>query len=89
MKKVVKQLVLFVPTSRVLDVAQEPYRVWTLMSETNEDATVVPSLPIEPAHLKNAFLEDKLHDWSWRAGKLRYYSRVALHNVWILVEFAK
>lgn len=87
MSQTTQRQVCFVPPERTIALAEKPRRVWTLISETNEDPNVVPELPIEPHHLKNAFLEDQWHDWTWKNGILRYFSRVACHSVWILVEY--
>jgi len=68
-----------------LELLEEPSRVWTLYLETDEDHP--PSLPIRPKHLNGAFLEDAVHDWNWRNGKFRYYSRVVPGHVWLLLEY--
>ena len=80
-----KQEVHWVPEGKSFPVEREPFRVWTIMG--NQDPEDKPKLPISPVHLRNAFMEDKTHDWKWRQGKLRYYSRVADHSVWVLCEF--
>lgn len=85
---VTSQEVHFVPETRVLSLPRKPYRVWTVISTMSEDPGVVPPLPMTPIHGFNAFLEDYVHDWNWANGKFRYYSRVALHNIWILVEYS-
>lgn len=66
--------------------ARSPYRIWTLPGET--DKAKPPALPIALAHGKDAFLEDKIHDWAWQAGKLKYFSRVSDRSVWLLLEYA-
>jgi len=73
--------------TRVVDFDQKPTRMWTLYPYTDERHP--PELPYQPQHLKNAFLEDRVHDWDWKNGKLRYYSRVvgAQEGVWLLLEF--
>lgn len=81
-----RQEIHWVGETRLVPITGKPKRVWTLMDGT-EDPTYKHVLPITPVHLKNAFLEDQHHDWSMFRGDLRYYSRVALHSVWILVEF--
>jgi hypothetical protein len=86
--KVVRQEVHWVDETRKLSLAEKPYRVWTLYLPEHSDKDITPTLPIRPLHNQNAFLEDQLHDWNWANGKLRYYSRVALDKVWILVEYA-
>lgn len=51
--------------------AREPIRVATLIHEADfmKEHLLV--------HHKTVFLEDRMHDWDWSNGKLRYYSRVA------------
>lgn len=50
---------------------RQPVRVATLLDEKafNEDQYLI--------HMKTVFLEDRLHDWDWRNGLFRYYTRVA------------
>lgn len=83
---VTKQEVHWVPESRRVQLSERPFRVWTLFHSEQTP----PALPIQPLHNVNAFLEDKLHDWNIdNKNMLRYYSRVALNSVWILVEYAQ
>jgi hypothetical protein len=82
-----KQEVCWVlPTKRVA-LENRPARVWTLILRDGHDPERPPALPIVPQHLMNAFLEERMHDWTWANSELRYFSRVAEHSVWILVEF--
>lgn len=74
-----------VPNAKPLALAAEPKRVWTLFHY--EDPERPPSLPFEPIHRHNAFLEDKIHDWNWSNGMFRYGSRVADSPVWLLLEY--
>ncbi len=67
------------------DLPQEPTRLWSLTGALDRKSP--PKLPIKPVHHENAFLEDRMHDWNWRAGKLRYYTRVMDRSCWVLVEF--
>ena len=71
---------------------ETPFRVWTLMVG-EQDPSVVPTLPFEPRHNANAFMEDRLHDWNtvYQDGKhtLLYYSRVVRDKVWVLVEYGE
>ena len=56
----------------LLPVARQPARVATLIDEAGfrEDHLL--------SHNRNVFLEDRVfHDWIWKDGALRYYSRVA------------
>lgn len=73
-------------STRILPHMREPKRLWTLIRES-QGAT--PVLPYVPVHNQNAFLEDKIHDWNFANGKLRYYSRVvnAHEGVWLLLEY--
>ena len=76
----------------VPEVTRKPSRVWTLFRD-------IPKTPEEtakfvPAHNVNAFIEDSMHDWTWKEGRgLNYFSRVAepkdtRYEVWILCEYA-
>jgi hypothetical protein len=67
-----------------IDVAEKPSKVWTLYHF--RDLEVVPALPYMPVHHKNAFVEDYVHDWNWRDGKFRYFSRILDGRVWLLLE---
>lgn len=68
------------PGQRVAECKKLPTRLWSLMKE--------PELPIDPVHGRNAFLEDKGHDWKWFNGKLNYNSRLGNDNGrWILLEY--
>ena len=66
-------------------VEEKPSRVWTLYEETDPDRE--PELPIRPVHLRGAFLEDYVHDWNWKDGQMRYYTRVMPGRVWLLLEY--
>lgn len=85
----VLQAVLWVPESRMVTLPskRQIYRVWTLLEEDASNPEKPPVLPINPEHNRNAFLEDPMHDWAIRGGRLRYFSRVAYSSTWILVEF--
>jgi len=69
---------------KVVDLDEEPELIWTLLLQF--DKTKPPKLPIAPVHHENAFMEDRVHDWMWRAGKLRYYTRVMDRSCWVLLE---
>jgi hypothetical protein len=71
-------------SAKVIDCPRKPKQVWTTIFR---DRDKPPSLPFTPEHGKNAFHEDVSHDWSWRGGKLRYYSRMAESKVWIFLVF--
>lgn len=73
------------PKALPLSVADEPKRIWTLFQHVEKSEP--PTLPFVPQHNLNAFLEDKTHDWNWKNGVLRYYSRVAGSPVWLLLEY--
>lgn len=68
-----------------IDMPQRPSAVWTL--HRFRDPNVKPSLPYTPIHQVNAIAEDVSHDWSWRAGQFRYFSRVTDDCIWLLLEF--
>lgn len=67
--------------------AKKPDRVWTLSG--HRDQSQPPTLPFYPTHGYDAFLDDYVHDWNWRSGVFRYYSRVANGPVWLLLEYAR
>jgi hypothetical protein len=73
--------------TRVIDFGQKPTHMWTLYPHMDESQP--PTLPYQPQHNVNAFLEDRVHDWDWSGGRLRYYSRVvnAQEGVWLLLEW--
>lgn len=50
---------------------RQPVRVATLLNEQMflRDHFLV--------HNQTVFLEDRVHDWDWRDGKFRYYTRIA------------
>lgn len=50
---------------------RQPVRVATLLDEEafNADQYLI--------HQRTVFLEDRVHDWEWRSGQFRYYTRVA------------
>ena len=61
---------------------RELARVWTLI-----DAPLLRRLG--PMHNQSAFLEDRIHDYVVRDGKLHYYSRVVEkgHSVQIVLDY--
>jgi hypothetical protein len=66
----------------------KPDLLWTLVDAADPEKT--PGLPIVPAHMKNAYLEDHIHDWIVRGGVLYYYSRVVdlkRNGNWLLLEY--
>jgi len=79
---VMRQELVWIDGSKSAQLSECPQRVWTLQNQN-------PSLPIQPVHGRNAFLEDKVHDWDWKNSRIKYYSRLAECNVWILVEFGQ
>lgn len=65
---------------------ERPKRLWTLLRET--DRNKQPQLPIVPAHLGNAYLEDYVHDWRMVGpGVIKYFTRVMNCGVWVLLEY--
>jgi len=82
------------PVRFIQDLNEPPFEgktpkfLWTLF--LNQDKNKKPSLPIVPIHQKNAFLEDKLHDWDvYRKEYFKYHGCMAEHGVWLLLEFEK
>lgn len=77
-----QEIVRFAPGQREVAVPQKPSRVWTTLFGLQE-------LPVTPVHGRGFFLEDEIHDWSWRDGRLRYFSRVTSLNEarWVLLEY--
>lgn len=65
-----------------------PKRAWTLFDQMGKPDEP-PSLPIEPRHNRNAFLEDHFHDWNVVDGRFRYYSRVTNGGCWVLLEYER
>lgn len=64
-----------------LELARRPVRVATLLDEAGfMDGHFL-------LHNKTVFLEDRVHDWDWTAGKFRYYTRIAQHAD-VLVVYA-
>lgn len=61
-------------------VGREPIRVATLINEARfiEQGSAL-------LHRVTVFLEDQHHDWTWRDGKFRYFSRVAAKADVVLV----
>lgn len=89
-RTVTRQEVVFIdfPTTRTVQVSGQPFRVWTLYAFSDPETR--PTLPYQPTHNYNAFLEDRIHDWMCSAtGQLRYYSRVVDRPVWLLIEYAE
>jgi hypothetical protein len=56
--------------TKPIELAEEPIRICTLIDENafNEDHLLI--------HHKTVYLEDRMHDWNWQNGKLRYYARM-------------
>lgn len=54
-----------------IPLARNPVRVATLIDEAGftRDQLLI--------HNKTVFMEDRIHDWIWRDGQFRYYTRVA------------
>lgn len=66
---------------RKIPLARQPVRVATLVNEAKfmRDHFMV--------HHKTVFFEDRLHDWDWRDGEFRYYTRIA-EKADVLVVYA-
>jgi len=68
-----------------VNMERKPKRVWTLYKvQSQED---LPTLPMVPRHMDNAFLEDYVHDWNWSKGRFKYSSRGSHGEQWLLLEF--
>lgn len=76
---------LFSGPNPLIDLDEKPDWLWTLVLERDERSE--PALPITPVHGRNAFLEDIMHDWNWRNGKLRYNNGIPNSGVWLLLEY--
>lgn len=50
--------------------ARKPHRVWLVLDKDDLVA-------YGPRHHRNAFLEDKLHDWDWRDGQFTYHAHTS------------
>ena len=101
-REVFRQAVVWVPhgepgVPNTVALPEKPSRVWTLLTErvAGEPPRGLSSTPkaikgsegLAPVHGRNAFLEDPIHDWTWSAGRLRYFSRITTGNVWVLCEY--
>lgn len=53
----------------LIELEKPPKTLWTVLIKDPPESFV-------PKHHENAFIEDRMHDWDWSKGKLRYYSRV-------------
>jgi len=76
-----RQEIHWVPENKRVELDREPRRVWTWILPEK------PELPVVPGHLVNCFMEDRIHDWKWHKGVLRYFSRVRDHSVYIICEY--
>lgn len=73
--------------TRTITVHRKPDRVWTLLGHSDRNRPPHPRLV--PVHGQTAFIEERVHDWAWKEGVLRYYSRVVdrRDGVWLLLEY--
>ena len=65
-----------------LELPENPVRVATIINEKDflEGGCVL-------RHNRNVFLEDRQHDWSWKNGQFRYFTRIAdVADVLIIYE---
>lgn len=64
-----------------IPLARQPVRVGTLLDEGvfKQEQFMI--------HNRTVFLEDRIHDWDWRDGEFRYYTRVA-EKADVLVVYA-
>jgi hypothetical protein len=64
----------------------EPTRLWILPEYRTKENK--PVLPYTPIHHNNAFLEDRMHDWSIWKEHIKYHGCLATEgSVWLLLEF--
>jgi hypothetical protein len=77
-------IAVLVPESHRVRLPYEPTKLWTAIPP-NREPVDVPEVLI---HHQNAFVESAVHDWSWRNGELRYFSRCVDNDepAWIFVE---
>ena len=56
--------------TKSIELAEEPIRICTLISEDafNENHFLI--------HFETVYFEDRIHDWNWQNGKLRYFARM-------------
>ncbi len=75
-----------VPKCAAIELPKEgkPDRLWSLHHDV--DCELPPELPFKPRHHRNAFLEDHIHDWNIRDGKL-VYSGILGYGGWLLLEY--
>lgn len=62
---------------------RKPIRVATIVSHEKFE-----ELDHQMVHWVTVFFEDKMHDWDWRDGEFRYYTRVA-ETADVLVVYAE
>lgn len=62
---------------------REPIRIATLINEARFESTGAALI-----HRDTVFLEDRMHDWEYRDGRLRYYARAAAEAD-VVVVFAE
>lgn len=49
---------------------RKPVRVWLVLDKEH-------LIKFGPQHHRNAFLEDKIHDWDWFGGRFSWYGHSA------------
>ena len=88
------------PRERVVAIAEKPVRIQTVLPHKqfdhmtgafirqvdSYDPTVEPIVE-HVIHNATVFCEDEIHDWHWKDGVLRYFSRAVHGGVWIRVEW--
>lgn len=67
-----------------MSIPTEPTRIQTCY--LHRDPTVKPDIQ-DPHHHVNVFYEDRIHDWTWIRGELKYSSRAMEGGCWIRCEF--
>ena len=77
-------IAVLVPSSHVVQFPIKPVKLLTAIPPLIEPIAVPEVLK----HHENAFIEDETHDWAWRDGRLRYYSRCVENDeaAWIFID---
>lgn len=68
---------------RMIPMERKPVRVATIVSHEKFEAS--GHLMI---HWETVFFEDRMHDWEWRDGQFRYYTRIA-ESADVLIVYAE
>lgn len=63
------------------------FRFWVLLGV--ENVNTEPSIPKVLLHHKNAFMEDRMHDYDVRENHLRYFGSFTDKDKWVVLETFK